>query len=280
MKPKLEIWYFTDPFCSWCWATEPQIYRLRERYRGEVTLRNIMGGLVEDIAKFYDPMNDIGGTAQVAPHWREVCERSGQPIDERVMTDIEDPHWSTWPACVAVKAAQLQDEDVGERYVRRLRRAVMTERVNVSEREAQLSLAKDVEGLNVEQLEDDLNSDMAMQAFMADRELGREYNATGFPTLLFINPDGPDGPTGMLVNGHRPSETYDQVIERVAPGLQAKEPRPIHEMLADYGPMTTRELAEVVGQAPEELAVELNQTAKEKGLQRIDVPNGELWALA
>lgn len=178
LTPKLEILYFTDPFCSWCWASEPQLYPLRERYRGQVTVRNMMGGLVEDIANFYDSLNHIGALAQVAPHWREVCERTGQPIDERVMADIEDPHWSTWPACIAVKAAQLQGDEVGERYLRRLRRAVMTERVNVSERDAQLRLAKDVEGLNVAQLQKDLDNDAARQAFVADRQTGREYGAT------------------------------------------------------------------------------------------------------
>src|SRR5690606_31018984 len=107
-----------------------------------------------------------------------------------------------------------------------------------------------------------------------------EYGATGFPTLLFLNHEGPDGPTGMLVNGYRSSETYDQVVERVAPGLQAQTPRPIPEMLAEYGPMTTRELAEVVGKDAQALAAELSETMQELGLRRIEVPHGEFWALA
>lgn len=274
LTAKLEILYFTDPFCSWCWASEPQLYRLRERYRGQLTVRNVMGGLVEDMARFYDAVNQIGSTAQVAPHWREVCERTGQPIDERVMEDIDDPHWSTWPACIAVKAAQLQGDEIGDKYLRRLRRAIMTERVNVSERDAQLRLAEDVAGLNVDQLQEALDNGAVMQAFVADRRLMLEYGATGFPTLLFLNHEGPDGPTGMLVNGYRSSETYDQVVERVAPGLQAQTPRPIPEMLAEYGPMTTRELAEVVGKDAQALAAELSETMQELGLRRIEVPHG------
>ena len=30
---EVEIVYFTDPFCSWCWASEPSLFALRERYR-------------------------------------------------------------------------------------------------------------------------------------------------------------------------------------------------------------------------------------------------------
>jgi putative protein-disulfide isomerase len=63
------------------------------------------------MSDFHDVANGIRTTAEVAPHWREVAERSGQPIDVQLMLDITDPHWSTWstwPACVAVKAAELQ----------------------------------------------------------------------------------------------------------------------------------------------------------------------------
>lgn len=275
MEPRLEVLYFTDPFCSWCWASEPQLYRLREIYRGGISFRSVMGGLVEDMSRFHDAANGIRSTADVAPHWREVSAQSGQPIDERVMTDITDPHWSTWPACIAVKAAQLQSDDVGERYLRRMRRAVMTERVNVSERDVQLDLARQVDGLDVERFETDLDGNEAKEAFTADRHLGMEYGATGFPTLLFVNPAGAEGPTGMLVNGYRPSSTLERVAEQLVPGLERKEPRSVAEMLAEYGPMTTKELAEVLDQEMGALRMELERT---EGVRRIEVPHGELWA--
>jgi len=84
----------------------------------------------------FPQLNDIRTTAEVAPHWRMVSERSGQPIDERLMEDITDPHFSTWPACRAVKAVFLQGDDVGERYLRRMRRAALTERKVISLPEA------------------------------------------------------------------------------------------------------------------------------------------------
>lgn len=37
--PDVEIVYFTDPFCSWCWASEPGLLALRERYRGPLSVR-------------------------------------------------------------------------------------------------------------------------------------------------------------------------------------------------------------------------------------------------
>lgn len=275
MSDKLEVLYFTDPFCSWCWASEPQLLRLQERYG--LKIEYVMGGLVKDIADFYDPGNHISGTAQVAPHWRMVNERTGQPIDERVMSDITDPNWSTWPACIAVKAAQLQGEEIGERYLRRLRRAVMTERTNVSERDAMLRLAKEVEGLDVFRLQAEIDRDEVKQAFYDDLKMGREYGATGFPTLLFIRTPESGEPDGLLVNGHRPTQVYEQVLGQLAPELKLRPARSVPEMLADYGPLTTRELVEITDTPAERLTAELNLL---ESVRRIDVPHGELWALA
>ncbi len=204
MTEKVEILYFTDPFCSWCWATEPPLFRLREVFRDQLQVRYVMGGLVKDMSDFYDAHNSIRATAQVAPHWRMVSDRSGQPIDERLMEDITDAHWSTWPACVAVKAADLQGSETGERYLRRLRRAALTERQDVSVREVQLSLARSVTGLDATRLEMDLDGDEAAKAFSADLRLGRECGVSGFPTLLFKHPSSasaPEGEDGILVGG-------------------------------------------------------------------------------
>ncbi|HEY3364160.1 MAG TPA: DsbA family protein [Symbiobacteriaceae bacterium] len=284
MTAKIEILYFTDPFCSWCWATEAPLFRLREVYRDQLQVKYVMGGLVEDMTKFYDASNDIRGTAQVAPHWRMVSERSGQPIDERLMEDITDPHWSTWPACIAVKAAELQGTKVGDKYLRRLRRAALTERLNVSVREVQLRLAETVAGLDVSRLTVDMDRDETRQAFSADLKLGREYGATGFPTLLFrrvsASEASPEEPEGILVGGHRSYQTYVQVLNRVVPGLEQASPRPVPQLLATYGPLTTRELAEVTGTKANDLRADLTAAANEGHLKRIEVRQGEFWDLA
>jgi putative protein-disulfide isomerase len=42
--PDIEVVYFTDPFCSWRWATEPALLALRERHRGRLSVRHVLGG--------------------------------------------------------------------------------------------------------------------------------------------------------------------------------------------------------------------------------------------
>jgi len=282
VAPLVEVTYFTDPYCSWCWATEPMILRLRESYGEQIRLRYVLGGLVRDMAEFYDAANDIRTTAQVAPHWRMVSERSGQPIDERLMEEITDPHFSTWPACVAVKAAQLQGEEVGHRFLRRLRRAALTERQNISQRAVQEALASEVPGLDLERWRQDMEGGAAEDAFQRDVAECRRYGVTGFPTLLFryagaVALLGAERP--VLVGGHRSFATYERVLRTLVPTLQARPARGVRELLRDYGPLTTRELAELQGWPPEEARHHLEGMARNGHVLLQPVRGGEFWEL-
>jgi len=276
---KAEIVYFTDPFCSWCWASEPALFALRERYRDQLTIRYVMGGLVKDISEFFDAANGIRATAEVAPHWRMVSERSGQPIDERVMLDITDPHFSTWPANVAVKAAALQGARVGERYLRRLRRAALAERIQVQREDAQLALAREVAGLDLEAFRAEHSGPRALAAFQEDLGLCRAYGASGFPTML-LKPAGPSPDQRarpILVNGYRPLQTLERALASVAPGLVRHGARPIEDLLAEYGPLTEAELSAITSLTPPELASSLEEAAARGRVARKELRGGALW---
>lgn len=277
MTHKVEILYFTDPFCSWCWACEPALYALRERYRDQLSVRYVMGGLVKAMSAFFDAANAIRSTAEVAPHWRMVSERSGQPIDERIMLDITDPNWSTWPAGIAVKAAELQGAEVGERYLRRLRRAALAERIQVQLSEAQIELAAEVPGLDLTALQAAILDGRAEQSFHQDLALCRAYGVTGFPTMLF-RPAGAAAPeAGILAGGYRSTSTYEQILRRLEPDLIAYPAREIEELVADYGPLTTRELAEISGVTSTALVGELEGRATAGRLEAWAVRGGHLW---
>ncbi len=273
-EPELELICFTDPYCSWCWATEPVLYRLRETYRDQIALRYVMGGLVRDMADFFDNGNGIRTTAQVAPHWREVSQRTGQPIDERLMEDISDPHFSTWPACIAAKAAQLQSDVVGDAYLRRIRRAALTERKLISDRLVYSALAEETRGLDVAAFHKALADGSAKRAFEEDLAECAQYGATGFPTILLRA-----GDQDQLANGYRPFEAYQQAIRELAGPMTDHAPRQIEPLLADFGPMTTRELAEVYGRSAQEQRAELEQLRAAARVRRLPVRSGELWAI-
>ena len=44
----IELIEFTDPYCTWCWGSEPILRRIQETYGEQVRLRFVMGGLTDD----------------------------------------------------------------------------------------------------------------------------------------------------------------------------------------------------------------------------------------
>ncbi|HEY9898111.1 MAG TPA: DsbA family protein [Pantanalinema sp.] len=275
-SPRVEILYFTDPFCSWCWALEPVLYRIKETYRDQVRVRTVMGGLVEDIANFLDAANGISGTADVAPHWEHVAQVTGQPIDGRFMRENTDPHWGTWPACTAASTAALQGPAQGEAYLRRLRRAAQAEGRNASDPAVYMAVAAEAEGLDLARFEADLASGEGARAFQEDRILGARYGVRSFPTLIIhsLAPNEADRP--LLVNGARDFDTLRQVLLRVDPSLEAQPIRSVPELLAAYGPLTTRELAELHGEAT---PATLEALRADGVVRSIPVKGGEFWEL-
>ena len=121
-------------------------------YAESVEVEVRMGGLFED----FTPMRDYwirmsGGRWQesVRTFMVGVAGQHRMPMDpDRMLASIDD-FQSTWPACVAVKAAELQGRDPGRRYLRRLREAVLVEGRAIQRRSVQLEAASDA-GLGVD----------------------------------------------------------------------------------------------------------------------------------
>jgi predicted DsbA family dithiol-disulfide isomerase len=185
-NPIIEIIEFTDPYCTWCWGSEPILRKLKWVYGEQIRISYKMGGLVKDISEFYDPINNIGGELwylQVADHWLEASSKHGMPLDIRQFTEYYKEFKSTWPANIAVIAAELQDRNLAWKYLRRLREAAAAEAIPIHRLEEQLRLAEEC-GLDVFKMKEDIESGRAYEEFMKDIEECQEREITGFPTFI------------------------------------------------------------------------------------------------
>src|SRR5690606_22099041 len=107
-QASVDVYYFTDPICSHCWALEPALRRFEHEYGHQFRLRTVMGGLLENWNGFEDAKNGISSPADVAGHWREVGEKSRMPIDGSLWHD--DPVTSSFIPSRVYKVIQEQDE--------------------------------------------------------------------------------------------------------------------------------------------------------------------------
>lgn len=198
----LELVSYTDPYCTWCWGSEPILRKIEEAYGEQVKISFKMGGLVKEMSNFYDAQNQIGGPdwyRQVAAHWLEASSRHGMPVDEQIFFDIRDSNFSTYPANIAYKSAQLQDEISANRFLRRMREGAAAERLDIQQLDIQAKLAKEV-GLDSNQFIKDIESGRAKESFEKDLQECLNRGIRGFPTFLIRNLNTKDE---LLLRGYR-----------------------------------------------------------------------------
>jgi putative protein-disulfide isomerase len=187
----------TDPACVWSWAFEPVVRALMTEFGDGLEWTFVMGGL----AREYGP----GARETMVQHWLDATAETGMPTDPRAW--YESPLGSTYPACMAVKAAQEQGPEHAYRYLRVLREGILCRRRKLDTAEALADAAR-FAGLEAERFRVDLGSHAIVEAFGADLEEARDVpdvayetgkvgcsqpageERVSFPTLRFEGEDG------------------------------------------------------------------------------------------
>ena len=193
----VEVTYYTDPLCPWSWVLEPQCNRLRFTFGDQLAWRHVLGGMIPDWKSYHDPLNEVHNPAQMAQQCYCAQQQTGMPLDERVWR--ADPPASSYPACLAVKAAERQGREAGEAYLRRVREAVMLGRRNVARGEVLMDLAEELAGdrsyrfrFDQERFREDLLGPEALEALQRDLSQVKSENIVRFPTLILRAPGAPD----------------------------------------------------------------------------------------
>ncbi len=271
--PLIEIIYYTDPYCTWCWGSEPILRHIQETFGDQVKITYKMGGLVENIETFYDQTNNISTFSQVAPHWLEASSKHGMPVDADVFEKLKDEMRSTYPANIAYKAAELHDPELAKKYLRRLREAASTEQSPIHREETQIELANEV-GLDIERFSAALKSGRAKEAFEADLHEARSQGISGFPTFIIRNADDDQ----LLIHGYRPFSYFVRVFERLAPSpLVIHQPGDIPSFVKKYGHVATQEVVEAFDLSRDNALATLVGLANEGQIKRVPLGNGDFW---
>lgn len=216
--PGLTATYFTDPLCVWSWAFEPVWRRFLDAFEGRIHWCSAMGGMIPSWQEYRDPLNDVERPLHLGALSRQASEIGGVPIADRIW--VEDPPASSYPSCIAVKAAELQSLAAGDLYLRRVREALMAQGRNVARRQVLLDVAAELAGerpdaFSLARFEHDLEGAAAREAFQSDLDAARDAGVERFPTLVLRAHGG----EVLRVVGYRPYDALLEVVGRVAPNL-------------------------------------------------------------
>jgi predicted DsbA family dithiol-disulfide isomerase len=277
---------YTDPACPASWAAEPRLRGLLVEFGGDLQITYVMAGL----ARQYD-----GDLSRLVIEWLDAADRSGMPLDPRIWH--EAPLRSTYPACMAVKAAAEQGQEAAGRYLRALREGIMCRRRRLDSVEPLVEEAR-AAGLDGQRFRIDLASHAIVEAFGADLEearslpdaarsrgLAREGGPAGggdpererlaLPALRFVGEAGDE-----WCAGDHPYEEW-RTAALAAGARPSGEPRPgVLEALSRFGRMATAEVEAVCDLPGPRAPAELWRLASEWRVRPERFLTGELWELS
>ncbi|MBS7254184.1 DsbA family protein [Flavobacterium branchiicola] len=266
-KP-VKIIYYTDPICSSCWGIEPQLRKLKLEYGDYFEIEYRMGGLLPDWS--YNS-GGISKPADVAEHWDEASLHYEMPIDGDVW--IEDPLNSSYPSCIAMKAAQIQSKQKAVVFMRILREKLFLEKKNIAKWDNIEEAAK-LANLDIQKLKTDYEGD-ARKLFQEDLDYGKKLGVRGFPTLFFS-----DGNSNQFtVYGSKPYAAYENAL--VALFLGAKKKNIPNENPLDlfdiYPTLTAKEYAVLLDKSYFDARMILGKLYEKGKLNKISTKNGSLY---
>ena len=240
----------------------------------------VMGGLARD----YTASRAI--YPWLISHWLEVAAETRAPLDPLIWK--ESPIGSTYPACMAMKAAQEQAADGGYRYLRELREGLMCFRRKLDTTEPLVDAAR-VAKLDVERFRIDLGSHAIVEAFGADLEEtravpddaradGKVETAGGqeripFPSAVFVGEDG----SRHGVYGPGPYDDLRRAAVAAGAVATGGDPPGVSDALRRFGRMATREVEEVCRMPEARAMAELWRLATELEVRPVRVMTGWLW---
>ena len=279
--PVTVVWY-TDPHNVWCWGFEPAIRRLEVRYPHDVSIEVRQGGLFEDFSPVREQWARMSGGRwkdSVRMFFDAVASQHRMPMASEPMTEGADDFSSTWPACIAAKAAGLQGPDAGWRYLRSLREAWCLDGRPIHRRDVQEALAAEAR-LEVDAFRAALDDGSAEAAFRWDRDACRDHQVTGFPTFEVRAGDEAVSETVRL-EGWQPWETFDELLHKLDPGLTPVAlPSPeaaVRDLFRGHDRLATREIAAVLGGTDDDAEIVLEGLEERGDIVRRAVGKGLIW---
>ena len=237
---RIEVVEYTDAVCSTAWGAEPLLRRLDWRYGQHLIWRKVMGGLVGNAATGKDSWDRVSAAVPMRKYWKRVWRLTGMPYPNPMKLMLQ----STDPLGVAVKAAELQGQDVAHVVLRRFRERIFIDGIGPQTPDEFEAATVGVPGLDQARWRVDQARPQVAAAYQADwrecrapndyvRNLKHDSPMNGelkhseghdryaYPTIIFRGGPGGD----QTVAGWVDYEDYEKGLEAALPGSTA-HPRP------------------------------------------------------
>jgi len=206
--PTVTVVHYLDPLCPWSLGLEAPVARLKDAYRDRLRVEYRTAVAVPEIRGW---MKQNGfDYDSVAKFHVQLAKRTGAGFEPDFLrkTGIK----SSLPACLAFKAAQMQDEEAAAKYLRDLMDAFLVRAEHFDE-DALIKSSHRV-GLDEARVRRDMSSKSVEEAVKEDTKAMQNEGAS-FLDLIVMTPDGHSEKVSEAFD----SESVMKVIDRLVPGL-------------------------------------------------------------
>ena len=210
--PTVDLYYATDPLCSFCWAFEPTLLKFRYQYKSYLADDTIlMGGMIPSWDTFGgDQGNGIQKATDVTHHWQEIGKYTRMPIDGTIWS--EKPIDSSYPSSRVFEIVRRDFPEIANQTLRQIREAIMLRNQDISEKSVLKSVLEKV-GLDSEHILEEAEGAAGQELLTKDLQMVQALQASGFPTVVLVNNQN----QGLKVVGAQPFEALVSALEQILP---------------------------------------------------------------
>ncbi len=205
-KPdKIDVYYFTDPLCSHCWALDTALTKFKLEYKEYINVHTVMGAMVED-GNHYSDLNGPEAKEQ-ASHWEQVGKFYRLPVNGKIW--MKDPITSSFPSSIAYLLIKRQDENLATKFLRMVREGAFVFEKNIAKKDVLYQMA---DSLGIDRkLIDRSFTEEGKQVLYENLQPMIDLGVTGFPTVIMIN----NRNEGIKIVGARTTDTYRRALEKL-----------------------------------------------------------------
>lgn len=208
---------FTDPMMGLSYEQEPVYEKLAAHFGDRLVFHYVMSGLVRDVSDFMLPEERALPAEEGIRLYNRRLARiykgeetiGGLPINMDGFHLFDGDHRSSYPLCIAYKAAELCCPEKAFPFLLKLRRATIVETRQTTRTDELISVAGET-GLDKAQFRRAFEDGRAAAAFQKDLELTRSLGIRQLPTVLIQY-----GEKAVLVNGMASYEAFVNTIDKL-----------------------------------------------------------------
>ena len=203
----MQVEFFHDVLCAWCFALSPRMRRLVAEFP-EIEVIHRSFALASDADRLVEMFGSKeAAKREILNHWRNANENDDEHrihTEDMALRTFDYPY--SMPGLRACKSAELQGGQLAHwNMFDRIQKAHLVETQNIADFNVLLQCADEV-GLDTERFKNDFESDATLDAIYQDSYTAKELGVNAVPSLLING--------RKLLSGAHKYETLKELTQR------------------------------------------------------------------